>query len=249
MMIVWGAVMVLALIGMIVCSKKQKTNPAMQPVAFVLFVVVVVGGIMLLRETGTFGGGQSSLMKSELAFYASQGNKVGQYFAQSNGGKKILLLVEDTADESAKLLADALKAGYKGEVVMDTVIPPPTIGSDNPIPPFLQMKASDFDAAFEKHADAGIVVSLIGLPQDAAKMKFWKAAADKRPAFLLIGLPSGQMTGLAVLVASGNLTGIVIPKPNAKYDITAPSDPNAAFDIRYVLVDKSNIEQYKSQLM
>ena len=37
MVFVYGALMFLALAGMIVCSKKQKTNPAMQPIAFVLF--------------------------------------------------------------------------------------------------------------------------------------------------------------------------------------------------------------------
>ena len=40
--------MFLALAGMIVCSKKQKTNPAMQPIAFVLFIVVVIGAVASL---------------------------------------------------------------------------------------------------------------------------------------------------------------------------------------------------------
>ena len=78
MTIVYGAIMVIALIGMIICSKKQKTNPAMQPIAFVLFIVVVIGGIMLLRETGTFGGQESSLLKNEMACYAAQETECGQ---------------------------------------------------------------------------------------------------------------------------------------------------------------------------
>ena len=103
--------------------------------------------------------------------------------------------------------------------------------------------------ALEKNADAGIVVSTIGLPQDAPRMKFWKTSADKRPMLFLIGTPSGQITGLAAAVAKGDIAGVVVSNPEAKYDVAAPSDPNEAFDIRYVLVDKSNVEQYKNQLM
>ena len=65
----------------------------------------------------------------------------------------------------------------------------------------------------------------------------------------LIGTPSGQITGLAAAVAKGDIAGVVVSNPEAKYDVAAPSDPNEAFDIRYVLVDKSNVEQYKNQLM
>ena len=118
-----------------------------------------------------------------------------------------------------------------------------------PMPLYMIMKATDFDAALEKNADAGIVVSTIGLPQDAPRMKFWKTSADKRPMLFLIGTPSGQITGLAAAVAKGDIAGVVVSNPEAKYDVAAPSDPNEAFDIRYVLVDKSNVEQYKNQLM
>ncbi len=248
MTIVYGAIMVIALIGMIICSKKQKTNPAMQPIAFVLFIVVVIGGVMLLRETGTFGGQESSLLKNEMAFYASQGTEVGQYLAQNNPGKKVLLLVEDVNNENVKGLANALKEGYGGEVVLDTI----GVTQQNPempMPLYMIMKAADFDAALEKNADAGIVVSTIGLPQDALRMKYWKTAADKRPMLFLIGTPSGQISGLAAAVAKGDIAGVVVSNPEAKYDVAAPSDPNEAFDIRYVLVDKNNVEQYKNQLM
>ena len=77
--------MFLALAGMIVCSKKQKTNPAMQPIAFVLFIVVVIGAIMLLKEMEIFGNSNSSLLSNELKFYSSQGYKVGKFFSQNNG--------------------------------------------------------------------------------------------------------------------------------------------------------------------
>ena len=54
------AIMVLGLIGMIVCSKKQRVNPALQPVSFVLFIVVLVGAFLFLQTRGLFGGSRGS---------------------------------------------------------------------------------------------------------------------------------------------------------------------------------------------
>jgi hypothetical protein len=64
-MAVWIAMMVVGLVGMIVCSKKQKSNPAMQPVAFALFIVVVIGAVMLLK--GMMGGSNSQILNKEMA--------------------------------------------------------------------------------------------------------------------------------------------------------------------------------------
>jgi len=46
-------------------------------------------------------------------------------------------------------------------------------------------------------------------------------------------------------LANGEISGIIISSPNAKYDVSAPADMEKAFDIRYVVVDKSNFDQYK----
>lgn len=239
---VYIAVMVLGLVGMMVCSKKQKNNPAMQPVAFVLFVVVVIGAGMLLREWGVFGGGRDSLLQNELAFYASQGTKTGAFLKQTDPGKKILLVADPGFEnnDNIKRLANALKDGYGGEVIMDTV-QVPGMQEDAPMPLYMMMKAKEFDEMVDKHGDCDIVVSTIGLPQDARNLKFM----GKKKLFLM-GLPSGPVPGLQKALNDGNISGLIISNPQAKYDVSAPSDPMKAFDIRYVLVNKDNAEQFKA---
>ena len=110
------------------------------------------------------------------------------------------------------------------------------------------MKAKDFDALLEKHADCQVVVTSIGLPGDVNKMKFWRMAADKRPALFLLGLPSGRIDGLADQIKKGVVAGVVVSNPQAKYDVPAPSDPAEAFAIRYILVDKSNVDANAASL-
>ena len=224
MHIVYIALMILALIGMIVCSKKQKTNPAMQPVAFVLFVVVVISAGLLLNEMNVFGT-RDGLLENEMKFYASQGTKTGDYLKTTFPGKKVLLVADPgfEKNDNVKKLADALQAGYGGEVV-----------------------AADFDAMVDKHPDCGVIVTTVGLPQDANRLKFMKQSADKRPALFLMSLPSGPVPGIMAALQSGIITGLIISNPDAKYDVPAPSDPMKAFDIRYVLVTKENADQYKA---
>ena len=246
MQYVYIAAMVLALIGMIVCSKKQKTNPAVQPVAFVLFVVVLISAGLLLNELNVFGG-RSSLLANELKFYASQGTKTGDFLKTAMPGKKLLLVADPgfEKNDNVKMLADALREGYGGEVVVDTVELPGN-QADAPMPLYMMMKAKDFDAMVEKHPDVGVIVTTVGLPQDANNLKFMKQSADKRPALFLMGLPSGPVPGIMPAIQSGAIVGLIISNPEAKYDVPPPSDPMEAFDIRYVLVTKDNAEQYKA---
>ena len=243
--------MFLALAGMIVCSKKQKTNPAMQPIAFVLFIVVVIGAIMLLKEMEIFGNSNSSLLSNELKFYSSQGYKVGKFFSQNNAGKKVLFVVEPELvnSENIKGLVEAFSEGYgSNNVVIDTVVLPGN-QAEAPMPLYMMMKAKDFDALLEKHPDVQIVVNTIGLPSDLHKMKIWRAKQGARRALFLLGMPSGRIDGLAEAIASGDIAGIVTSNPQAKYDVKAPSDPEEAFDIRYILINKDNVEQNKGNLL
>ena len=243
--------MFLALAGMIVCSKKQKTNPAMQPIAFVLFIVVVAGAIMLLKEMEIFGNSNSSLLSNELKFYSSQGYKVGKFFSQTDAGKKVLFVVEPELvnSENIKGLVEAFSEGYgSNNVVIDTVVLPGN-QAEAPMPLYMMMKAKDFDALLDKHADVQIVVNTIGLPNDLQKMKYWKAKKETRPALFLLGMPSGRIDGLAEAIAKGDIAGVVTSNPQAKYDVKAPGNPEEAFDIRYILINKDNVEQNKGNLM
>ena len=96
MVALWVIVMAVGLVGMIVCSKKQKTNPAMQPVGILLFIVVLIGAVMLLKSMDVFGGGSSSVLSSEMRFAESRGVKIAKYVAGIAGGKEVLFIVERT---------------------------------------------------------------------------------------------------------------------------------------------------------
>ena len=57
-----------------------------------------------------------------------------------------------------------------------------------------------------------------------------------------------MVSGISTLIKKGDLAGIVISSPKANYEVSAPGDPKKAFDIRYVLVTKDNVDQYKDNI-
>ncbi len=249
-----GIVMFIALIGMIVCSKKQKTNPNAQPVAIALLIIVVVCGFMMMYKTGVFGsGGAEQFRQIEDRYYASQGNVIGKYIAKNFADQKILVIAERnfSKDPRVNVLVDAIKEGMggKADIQVDTVelANPPKVPQGAPemmdMPLFETMTAKDFDNAVQKHPDCTVILSTIGLPRDNNKMKLWVMDSAKRPKVLLMG--AADLRGIADSIKRDLITAVITISPDAKFTEDAPpSDPQKAFDIRYVLVNKANIDKY-----
>ena len=67
--IITGIIMILALVCMVICAKKQKTYPNAQTFAVFLLMVVVACGIFILYKTGTFGDTETArLIENELKY-------------------------------------------------------------------------------------------------------------------------------------------------------------------------------------
>lgn len=244
-----AAVMFVALVGMIICSKKQKASPAAQPIAIGLLVVVIVCGVLMMYKTGIFGD-TNNFMEIENRYYASQGNVVGKYVNSNFAGKKVLVLMDTGYENSprTKILLDALNEGAGGnlDIVADTLTLAKGPNQGNELegfemPLFEVMTAKDFDAALEKHKDAGVIISTIGLPRDAKAMRLW--TQKDRPNLILIS--AADMRGYDALIKTGMVSAIVAVGPDAKFTEDAPpKDIQKTFDIRYVLIDEKNVEQY-----
>ncbi len=249
-----GIVMFIGLIGMIVCSKKQKTNPNAQPIAIVLLIVVVICGFMMMHKTGVFGGGGAEqFVQIENQYYASQGNVLGKYIAKNFAGQKILLIAERnySKDPRVTLIVDAIKEGMggKADIEVDTIelANPPKVPQGAPemmdMPLFETMTAKDFDNTIQKHNTCTVVISTIGLPRENARMKLWNMDAAKRPKILLMG--AADLRGIADQIKKDLIAAVITISPDAKFTEDAPpSDPQKAFDIRYVLVNKANLDKY-----
>ena len=243
MLVVYIALMVVALIGMIVCSKKQNTLAIAKPLSMVLLVVVAVCGVMVLK--GQFSDGMTSLRDNENKFYVSQAFVVGDYVKGKLDAGKILIIADPsyTVDQRMTEFVELMKKGSGGEVVISTVALPDT-GEEMAEPVSERMRAKDFEKVIAENSDAKVVVSLIGLPRDLKNLKILNAnKSGKGPALILL---NADVPHLGQMIAAGMVTAAVTVSPKAVFnEEPAPSDEKAAFAVRYILVDKENIAENK----
>ena len=244
MLVVYIALMVVALIGMIICSKKQNSVAWAKPLSMVLLLVVAFCGVMVLKSQ--FSGGISSLRENENRFYVSQAFVVGDYVKGKFDAGKTLIIADPSykADTRMTEFVEMMKKGSSGEVVIDTVELPET-NEEMAEPVSERMKAKDFEATIARNSDAKVVVSLIGLPRDLRNLKILNNNKNgKGPALILLNADVPQ---LGQMIAAGMVTAAVTVSPKAVFnEDPAPSDAKAAFAVRYILVDKANIAENKS---
>ena len=232
--------MAVGLVGMIVCSKKQKTNPALQPVAFVLFLLVVAGAVMSLKNM--LGGGTSEILSKEMAFSHSRGYVVGKFLAGKNAGKKVLLIADPLYGQSKTggALIKGLKEGYGSDNVVLDNVKPAKMSEEVSIEEV--MTPEDMDNLLAAHSDAGVVITTIGLPQKANRMKYFSQKGEKPVIFLLSTGMGGNK--LDKYIAKGEIAGGLVNNLKADLRAEAKKNPEETFAIRYVLVTKDNIKEY-----
>lgn len=244
MLVVYIAIMVVALIGMIICQKKQNTMPVAKVISIVLLVVLLGCFGMVMKDFfGNASGG--ALRDNENKFYVSQAFVVGDFVKGKLDGGKILIVADPSYKQDTRMndFVAAMKKGQGGEVVIDTIELPPT-NEEMAEPISERMTAKDFDAVIARNSDAKVVVSLIGLPRDLKNLKaIANCKSGKGPAIILL---SSDVPQLGQMIGAGMVTAAVTVSPKAVFnEEPAPSDEKAAFAVRYILVDKSNVEENK----
>ena len=84
------AIMVVGLLGLIFCAKKQRVNPAMQSIAYIFAIVMFVGLGMSLYEQ--MGGDTVGDIENERLFLYSRSAVAGKCLKVDNAGKKVLFI-------------------------------------------------------------------------------------------------------------------------------------------------------------
>ncbi len=244
-----GIVMILALIGMIACAKKQRTNPNAQPIAIALLIVVIACGVTIMFKTGSLGDGDAAaIIENETRFACAKAEILGDHLKKKCAGEKTLIVADRDFEknERTKRLIEALKKGLgtpDAEVCTIEIANKGNMPAEEEfmMPIEEMMTAKDFDKLIDSHSDCKLIVSMIGLPRDLAKMKLWHMSKDKRPNLALLNADTHALKGA---IAKGLITAVVSYKPGITYtEESAPSDPQKAFDMRYLLITPENVEK------
>lgn len=203
--------------------------------------------VVMLYNTDIFQSPNNRFMEYENRYHASQGIILGKYIQENFPDRKVLVLLETdyAVNPRTKIFVDGLKAGSGTDLNIET----DTLHLTNqqseqelPLPLFEQMTAADFDKALDAHNDCGVVISCIGLPRDVTKLKSWNAS--ERPKIIILN--AFDMRNYDSLIRDGKISAIVAVGPDARFtEDEPPQDPQAAFNTRYILIDKKNVKDYE----
>jgi hypothetical protein len=263
-----AVVMLIALIAMIVCAKKQDTVPAAKPAAIACMVVVMVCALGILIQTGMFGDYSTSKIIANEMVYAKAGAYIpGKYIGEKFPGSKILFLVDDEKYNSRqKEIIESFKEGLAGKAEIigsECPRPLPPAPTEEAIaaegaattPPIQQgpidsmmmmpiqetMTAQVVNDIMLKYPKANMLVTFVGFPRDIENMDIWHEEDTEK--MVKVAVVSGDIYQLKPAFARKQAAAVVAYSPKAKFDESkAPSDMQAAFDKRYLLITLENIE-------
>ena len=236
------ALMIAGFVGIVICKKKQKTNPAAQGLAVVCLIFILIGAGMFLYNN--FGDGeQKSLIANEARFASSRSAKVAAEVKKAFAGKNAVIIVNGGYDkeEISKAAYDALVEGLNGVNILATE--ELALDSNNPEPIEMQIDAKKYNGIFSKYANADIFVITSQMPQDIKEVEKFSVMRGGKAKVALLSSEAGEF---GKYIQKGKVVAATLSKHDDKAidpDTKAPSDLNAAFDIRYVLVTPANLKE------
>ena len=239
------AVMVLGVIGLIFCAKKQRVNPAMQSVAIVFALIMFSGLGIALHDQ--MGGNVQGEIENEQLFLYSRSAVAGQCLKSVKPGVKVLFVTnsgwdkEEARKEQVEKQIAAFKATYGSEDIVIDSIPLPANFDENSESAEDLLTVKNFGELMKKNKDAQAIVTDIGLPEKGESL-----LRDKNAPVVFL-LSQGNISGKALknLFKNGKVAGLIGYKSKADYEIKADEDDLIkSFDIRYELIDGKNYTKH-----
>lgn len=261
------AIMVVAGIGMIVGLSKQKTGAVWgKPVAIVCIIIALATALMNIVKTSS-GGNTAQIVEREQLFQKIGTQKLGMYLAEKYPGAKALIVTEPrigTAASRPNILVEGLKEGFGGKITVVEEVSPevpqnaakafaaemPAMeggegGMEGEMLPPLEYwyTAAVLEALLEKYkGQYDMIVTTIGLPQDANRMKLWKAKDKPK-----VAIANGSVYELKGPIKAAMIVGAITYNPKAEYDDKpVPKDLDEAFNKRFLLLTPENIDEVAS---
>ena len=241
-------IMILAFIGMIICAKKQKTNPNAKTFAILCLIVVVICAGKFLIDSGALGG-MSREMKEALASYErfseASAQTAGEFVSKNFAGKKAIIVASGgTAfEKQPNKLANYVKT-YLNGVNVETKGLPYTPKENDPGMGEEYMNAKYFNQLFDENKDAQLFILTISLPFDpgqASRIKLWGIKNGQK-----LVLINADVHYLYNEIKNGVVAAAIVMRPDLKqadFEKNAPYDLKKAFDARYVLVTPANLAE------
>ena len=202
------------------------------------------------NRSDEFPNEQESMKSREEEYQKIMTKKLGLYIKENYAGKKAVVIIDPYLNVENPPNLEGLKAGLGNDVEITEIIKPKTLEStDSKKPGTLIPQEKWFTVKEFNNLLAGkdfdICITLIGLPADTQMIdKDLNIEALKGKKVFIGG---GSIYNLKQAIVDSAITAAVFYKTDPIYDDKPiPSNLDEAFDKRYALITKDNIEQHKT---
>ena len=264
--VIFIIVIIAGITGIFFCLKADKKNPKKRNpeskiLALVLLLIIIACTIAILVRSVNPDDNEEQAVSEELFHSRVSGLTLGRYLARTAPGFNALIITHDENSENELLDAalSGLREGLGGKVkiaAVDSPLPAPSgekssgnqktkISPERMLYLSRNMQSDNFDRLIAKHLDCNLIISLIGLPKDANKMRILSIKPEKRPKLAIL---SGNLSLMKDRISQGDISVAVITRPGyipGKKKL--PKDIESVFDRRYLLVTPDNINLIASE--
>jgi hypothetical protein len=215
-------------------------------IAVITFVCIVAYNRISSKKIGEYGYYDDS------PFYKAKALILGQYLNKKFPNQKVLLLRDYYLWNNQrfwdivlflgiglggvdKIEIDSLRINNSRKKCLDP-------NGEIVMPIEEIMTAADFDATISAHPDCSIIVSMIGLPYDKKKLKFWNNKNKH------LAMMNANIFDLKNFIREERVVAAISFKPGVRFtDDPAPKNLKKAFNERYVLITPENISEMEKK--
>lgn len=243
--LIFGIIMLVSLWFIVDFWKREDSRFSI--VIILLFGINVLAALCILYYTNVIGSRAEKIYKNEENLYTmSKSYTLGKYLADKYpGGTALIIAAPDyKKSEDFKVLLQGFQKGFNKKITIGAVEGINIIADNKPgtrPPPLWKvMQAVDFDNLINKHPECNIVITTIGLPEDLYRMDIWFKPDKTRPKLAVM---NSYMFLLRKAIEQGLITAATASVPGNKATMEySPENIDKAFEARYILVTKENIE-------
>ncbi|MFA6292984.1 MAG: hypothetical protein WC637_14450 [Victivallales bacterium] len=233
----------LSLTAMILISRRGGHSWKSRLSSFFFLFVIMGSAAFMLYDAGIIGKKKIIRDFHVSEFETARAFILGKFISESYPG--IGVIIVSGTDEIDKNLNDVRIASLKkGLGTGVKILATATLGTERDKKNgYLQYSGNvssvDFDLLLSKHEGCGVIVSTLPFPKNFKKMKMFTYSESERVGLaVLYGNPYRDTAE----VRDGKLLAFTCDRPMWTYSPNVPSDPKAAFDMRYLLVYSDNLD-------
>ncbi len=241
--------MILSAGGMIWANGKYKKDSAAwgRPLAGMCGILTLSFALVKIVSVFTASEKQQEMIADrELTYAHSTMQYLGSYIATNHPGARILLIkkpVSAALQARQEIMMRGLKKGLDGKsLILAKKTPGEPLTPGAPIEIESVYTAEWFNGVVKSHAECNLILSLVGLPWDLDKLEIWGMEPEQRPKLVTA---FGSVSALKLAIKGDFITAAVTYNRTYRNNVNVPvpADVTEAFNARYVLINKENVDQ------